>query len=109
MRSICWAVVVVIAFAVQAHAADATKGKDLYDSRCSFCHGSGGKGDGPAGAALQPRPTNFADPAFRKGRNDELIRMMIVNGKAGTAMLPFGQSMKPEEIDAVMAYMATFK
>ena len=109
MRSICWAVVVVVVFAVTAQAADVARGRDLYESRCSFCHGSNGKGDGPAGAALQPRPTNFAEPGFWKDRSTDLIRIMIVNGKPGTAMVPFGQSLKPAEIDDIIAYLATFK
>lgn len=112
MRVIWWAVVAgtcVVAMATASHAADAQKGRDLYDSRCSFCHGASGKGDGPAGAALQPRPTNFADPAFWKSRSADMIRMMIVNGKPGTAMVPFGQSLKPPEIDDLMAYLETFR
>ena len=33
----------------------------LYEYRhaCSQCHGQGGKGDGPNGAALSPRPTDL--------------------------------------------------
>lgn len=92
-----------------AWAGDTAKGKTVYDARCSFCHGSGGKGDGPAGAALQPRPTNFTDPGFWKTASPEMIKLIIVSGKPGTAMVPFGQTLKPEEIDDVMAYVQSLK
>jgi cytochrome c len=36
------------------------KGQNLYQAgACTACHGSNGKGDGPAGAFLKPPPRNF--------------------------------------------------
>lgn len=35
------------------------KGKTLFSTTCSPCHGPDGKGDGPAGATLNPKPRNF--------------------------------------------------
>lgn len=35
------------------------KGEALYQSTCVTCHGTDGKGDGAAGAALNPKPRNF--------------------------------------------------
>jgi len=35
------------------------KGKKLFETTCSSCHGTEGKGDGPAGVALNPKPRNF--------------------------------------------------
>jgi len=103
------AVLLLCRAAIAAEGQGPSKGKDLYDSRCAFCHGSGGKGDGPAGAALQPRPTNFTDPGFWKTTSNEMVRLIVVNGKPGTAMVPFGQTLKSNEIDDVVAYLQTFK
>lgn len=101
--------VLLLASAAPAAAADAAKGKDVYESRCSFCHGVEGKGDGPAGAALQPKPTNFTQPTYWKTATPEMARMIVTNGKPGTAMVPFGQALKPNEIEDVVAYLQTFK
>jgi len=31
----------------------------IFDERCSACHGTEGRGDGPGAAALKPKPINF--------------------------------------------------
>lgn len=36
-------------------------GKELYSQNCSSCHGDEGRGDGIAGASLNPVPRNFHD------------------------------------------------
>jgi mono/diheme cytochrome c family protein len=81
---------------------------ELYATRCAFCHGVKGAGDGVAGDALQPRPTDFTKAEFWKGATTEQIRGAIVNGKPGTAMVPFGTTLKPEEIDALVALLEGF-
>jgi len=35
------------------------KGPDLFRAHCAACHGAGGKGDGPAAAALKTKPANL--------------------------------------------------
>lgn len=35
-------------------------GEQLYETHCASCHGTEGYGDGAAGKALQPSPSNLA-------------------------------------------------
>jgi mono/diheme cytochrome c family protein len=82
--------------------------RQVYEARCAFCHGVEGKGDGVAGQALSPPPTNFAAADFWKTATEENLRDAITNGRPGTAMVPFGKTLKPEEIDALVEYLRTF-
>lgn len=92
-----------------AQAGDAKKGKMAYTSRCSFCHGATGKGDGAAGAVLKPPATNFTNPDFWKTATPETIKTVIENGKPGTGMVSFKASLNAEQIDDLIAYLQTFK
>ena len=44
-----------------------TSGKDMYTAYCAVCHGSDGKGFGPAAAALKTRPTDLTTLAKNYG------------------------------------------
>lgn len=61
------------------------RGNEIYQQRCAMCHGEGGKGDGPAGAALDPKPRDHTDAAYVSTLTDEGIENVILNGK-GTGM-----------------------
>ena len=90
-----------------AQAQDATQGKMIYAGRCAFCHGATGKGDGPAGAALKPVPTNFARAEFWKNTKSEAIEDAIAHGKPGTAMIAFQPSLTAQQIADVIVYLKT--
>jgi mono/diheme cytochrome c family protein len=60
----------------------------VYADRCASCHGAQGKGDGPAAAALNPRPRNFGDAAWQAGVNDDHLASVIVKGGAGAGKSP---------------------
>jgi len=52
---------------VAADEASLERGADLYALHCASCHGDGGMGDGPAGAALDPAPAPVARTSQRMG------------------------------------------
>ncbi len=110
MRPTLIAAVLVAGLAALATSATDARAdaKESYDARCAFCHGATGAGDGMAAATLQPPPTNFKRPDYWKTATDERMRETITNGKPGTAMMPFGSSLKPEEISALISYLKTF-
>jgi len=95
--------VLLTAGAVQA--ADPELGKKVFAERCAPCHGDTGGGDGPAAAAIEPKPRNFRDPDFWRGRSAEQLRLVVRNGKPGTLMAPFAGALPDAEIDAVVDYL----
>jgi mono/diheme cytochrome c family protein len=45
----------------------ASDAKQMFNSYCAPCHGVSGKGDGPAAAALTPKPADLTQFAKRRG------------------------------------------
>lgn len=82
--------------------------KQVYEARCSLCHGVEGAGNGPAGSSLQPPPTDFTSADYWREASAEKIKRSIAQGKPGTAMIPFAAVLKPEEIDALVDYLRGF-
>jgi len=95
--------------AVQA--ADVDQGKKLYGQFCASCHGQSGKGDGPAAAALNPKPRDHTDKEYMSKLSDEDMFKVIKNGGASIGksplMPPWGASLKDDQIKDVVAYIRT--
>lgn len=92
-----------LGFSTAAFAADfkkstpalVAKGKKAFVTNCATCHGDKGAGDGPAAAALNPKPRNFVTDAFKAGDTAEVIFETTSKGLKGTAMPGF--AFIPEE------------
>jgi cytochrome c len=82
-------------------------GKTLYEENCSSCHGKSGSGDGPAGANLNPRPTNIAGFSKMPMATDEYLFWTISEGgiPIQTAMPAFKSSLTEEEIWNIVIYL----
>ena len=65
---------------------DPTIATALYAARCASCHGADGRGDGPAAAALDPKPSNFRDAARQGRRSVYSLYSTITLGVDGTSM-----------------------
>ncbi len=78
------------------HAADLTAGEKVYKTKCVMCHGEQGKG----GGALK-----INDPKVLS-KTDKEIRKVIAEG--GKGMPGYQNSLKPEEIDSLMAFLRSW-
>lgn len=66
------------------------KGKTVYQTYCTVCHGEKGLGDGPGGAALNPRARNFTSEAgWKNGASPFGILKTVKNGIPGGSMVAF--------------------
>ncbi|GBD27618.1 hypothetical protein HRbin30_02970 [bacterium HR30] len=62
--------------------------KEIWQTRCATCHGTGGKGDGPAGAALNPKPRDLTSEEWQKSVTDDYIEKIIVGGGQAVGKSP---------------------
>jgi mono/diheme cytochrome c family protein len=65
-------------------AAATAKGKTEFVKTCLPCHGTKGKGDGPAGINLKPRPQDLMSAAVQE-QSDGAIFWKITEGRAPMA------------------------
>jgi mono/diheme cytochrome c family protein len=93
-------------------AASIASGEKSYVKFCVPCHGASGHGDGPAGAALKPRPRDFTVAKNLKSENDgelfELIKDGGASEKLSTMMPAWGGSLNKTQIWQVVAYIRGF-
>lgn len=85
------------------------KGKALFAQNCAACHGTAGKGDGAAAAALNPKPRDLTDKAYMAGLKDEYLMDIVKKGGAAVGksalMPPWGAAMKDDQIRDVIAFV----
>ena len=81
-------------------------GKKIYATMCVICHGEKGKGDGVAGAALNPKPTNLTTAAFH-AQSDGAIFWKITEGRA--PMASYKTTLSEEKRWQLVNYLRTLK
>lgn len=73
-------------------------GDKLFAQNCAYCHGNGGKGDGPNAARLTPAPTDLT----KSGAGEGEIANVVKNGKGSCPS--WRASLTDEEISAVASF-----
>ena len=94
------ALAIVLTVPLSARAQD---GATIYKSKCAACHGADGTGS-PMGMKMGVHDFTSAD--VQKMSDAELTEI-ITNGK--NKMPKYGQSLKPEDIKGLVAYIRTLK
>jgi mono/diheme cytochrome c family protein len=84
-----------------------TKGKNIFTTVCISCHGEAGKGDGPAGSALNPKPQNFTSKdGWKNGPKLTQIYKTLQDGIPGSGMASY-EYLIPEEKFGLAHYIRT--
>ena len=79
-----------------AVAGDIEVGKVVYAKHCATCHGA--NGEGGTGTAL-------GNPAMLSLTTDKFLKFAIENGRDGTDMPAFSETLSTDEIDGVTAFL----
>jgi mono/diheme cytochrome c family protein len=87
--------------------------ESVFKTRCSTCHGETGHGDGPASAALNPKPRNYTDPEWQKSVTDEQLKKTIVGGGVAVGKSPLmvpnpDLADKPEVVEGLVKIIRAF-
>ncbi len=110
-RTVCLALAFVQLSGIAWGAGDGGKGKAKYLEVCAPCHGTSGKGDGPAAAGLPTKPRNHTDAAYMGKLSDQQIFDLIKRGGQALGksplMPPWGGHLSDREIQDLVSYIRT--
>jgi cytochrome c6 len=101
-----------LAFAPESSAGPDKKTERLWKSKCASCHGEDGKGDTEKGKQMK---TGDLTTAEAQKKTDEELRKVINEGfkeeKGGVKkeMDPYKEELKPEQVDALIAFIRGLK
>ncbi|HEX7553647.1 MAG TPA: cytochrome c [Geothrix sp.] len=75
------------------------RGKAVFAQTCATCHGPEGKGDGPGGTGLTPKPRNFTEKAaWKNGTRLEDIYKTLDEGIKGSSMVSYNYLTKKDRM-----------
>ena len=111
VEAVVMVLTIVLAIGVVMAKGDPAKGKASFDQMCASCHGPSGKGDGPAAAALNPKPRDLTDKGYVNGLKDDYITKLVKGGGQAVGksplMPPMGGALKDDDVENIVAYVRT--
>jgi copper transport protein len=93
---------------VAPNAASLAAGEALYQQNCQNCHGATGRGDGPVGVTLNPRPADLSIHTEPGVHPDGQLFVWISEGFPGSAMPAFQNLLAEEDQWHLVNYIRTF-
>lgn len=82
---------------------EVNRGKEVYDSLCTSCHGLYGRGDGLGARALSVPPRDLTAPVYQAQIGDDELRRIIADGKG--AMPGAADVLTAHEVRAVITFL----
>lgn len=100
--------------AATAATSDNPKANELFTVTCAGCHGPGGKGDGIAAAAMDPKPRDFTSAEWQASITDEQLKKIILEGGPAVGksiLMPPNPTLAddPETTDAIIKMIRGLK
>ena len=83
-------------------------GQQLYQQRCSPCHGADGKANTPTAQALNPKPRDHTDGAYMNAlSHDHLFKVIKQGGTAvgKSPIMPPQADLNEQQIQDVIAFV----
>jgi mono/diheme cytochrome c family protein len=90
------------------NSASIVAGKALYQQYCLPCHGADGKGDGPVGLTLNPRPADLSIHAAPGVHTDGQLFNWISYGFPNSPMAAFAGRLNPTQRWNLVNFIRTF-
>lgn len=88
------------------------RGRQIFVSQCTPCHGKTGRGDGPWGEGMRPAPRNLRLGIFKyrstpvgKLPTDDDLRRTLTRGISGTGMPTFKDRLSARDMEAMIVYI----
>lgn len=107
LLSIVFVIIGAYSTQTKAQGADVKGGQAKFQQLCAVCHGAKGKGDGPAGAGLNPKPKDLS----KTTKTDADLKTVITKGGAAAGlsptMPPWGAMLSERDIANIIAYIRT--
>jgi mono/diheme cytochrome c family protein len=85
------------------------EGRRLYAANCASCHGDQGLGDGPAAAAIDPKPPAIGTSAVMSEVTPAMAFRKISVGVTGTAMPAFSPKLSPDDRWNIVMYLGSLR
>jgi high-affinity iron transporter len=77
-------------------------GKNIYETKCIFCHGETGMGNGPAAPSFGRPPANLTDEKLWTSNPDKKITQAVTRGYGSMPAMELGS----DQIKALLLYMS---
>ncbi|MBI3798509.1 MAG: cytochrome c [Deltaproteobacteria bacterium] len=100
----------VLLISLAAFSVHGQEAKQLYEQTCATCHGTHGKGDGPTGQMLQPKPADFTTAL--RGKDVAYLTKVIREGGPSVGKSPlmptFQGVLSDKQIQDLIQYVKGF-